>query len=68
MSRFTYRESTAKPTREAEYKSVAVLLDGALVGHIYRNAKGYVYAPRGSTLRGNTYPTVDQVKQSLESQ
>jgi hypothetical protein len=51
--------------REKPGQSTAVLVGGAVVGHIYRKPDGFVYAPKGSTLRGKTFPTLAQVKQSL---
>jgi hypothetical protein len=53
--------------REEPGKSVVVLIDGRVVGHILNTRGGYVYAPKGSTLRGETLPTVPEVKRSLEA-
>lgn len=48
--------------------SIGVLLDGKVVGHILRKSTGgFVYAPKGSTLRGETFATVAEVKRSLEA-
>jgi hypothetical protein len=58
MAAITYRENPGR--------SVAVLASGRVVGHIYRTTGGYVYAPKGSTLRGKCYPTITEVKRSLE--
>jgi hypothetical protein len=58
-NRISYRESPGR--------SIAVVVSGRVVGHIYETKGGHVYAPKGSTLRGNTFPTVADVKRSLES-
>jgi hypothetical protein len=69
MNQFTYRESTAKPTRQAEFKVCSVLLDSRLIGHICRNARGYVYVPKGgSKFRGETFQTINEVKRSVEAE
>jgi hypothetical protein len=52
--------------RESPGKSPAVLVGGRVVGHILEvKGKGYRYAPKGSTLRGEIMPTCHAVKQSL---
>jgi hypothetical protein len=52
--------------QEGIRRTTTVKLDGRVIGHIYaKSGGGFVYAPKGSTLRGATMPTVEAVKQSL---
>jgi hypothetical protein len=45
--------------------SVSVLIGDRVVGHINRTRGGFVYAPKGSTLRGDVFPSLDACKASL---
>jgi hypothetical protein len=54
--------------RESPGKSIAVVVSDRVAGHIYKTKDGYVYAPKGSTLRGDTFPTVADVKRSLATE
>lgn len=46
---------------------LSVKVDGKRVGYIRRGRLGYFYAPIGSKDIGDTFPTVDRCKQSLET-
>lgn len=45
---------------------IQVLLAGRRVGDIHPVLNGYRYFPKGSNVGGKAYPTVDEVKRSLE--
>ena len=45
--------------------SVLVKLKGKAVGTIKEVDGGFAYFPKGSKQPGETYPSIDQVKQSL---
>lgn len=46
--------------------NIPVRLDGKVVGHIKEYSEGgYYYQPKGTTRRGEIYPTVEQVKRTL---
>jgi hypothetical protein len=47
---------------------IMVYLDGTRVGTIIKNDKGYAYKPTGGKEYGDTYPTLEECKQSLESE
>lgn len=58
-----------------KYKPViageAVILDGKTVGTIRAVTGGYAYFPKGSgrkTENGETFPTIKEVKQSIEAE
>lgn len=48
--------------------AVSVFLTGCgCVGHIMKNpAGGYYYRPKGSRTHGDTFSSIEQVKQSIE--
>lgn len=50
--------------------NIAVLLDGKIVGSIRPVAGGYRYFPRGKgeKFAGEVFKTIQQVKESLESE
>lgn len=56
----TYRHDGLQPFR------ITVKNDRRIVGHIKRDDTGYYYTPARTTLRGESFATVDGVKASLE--
>lgn len=56
----TYKESLG---------DIQVRLDSKVIGRIVRKkGKGFAYRPKGSKIEGQVYPTVDEVKKSLEQE
>lgn len=58
-SRITY-------TRIEKSDSIRVLLDGKVTGTIRPQYPGYAYVPRGNGGQGETFPTLEECKRSLE--
>ena len=54
--------------RDQHDGSVLVILDGEQVGVIREHASGFRYYPNGSKVRGESFPTLDKVKRSLEAE
>ena len=48
-------------------KHLQVCLDGKICGEIREVTGGYQYFPKGSKVGGDVYPTLEEVKHSLES-
>lgn len=47
-------------------ETISVLLDEKIVGTIHRIIDGYQYFPKGKKTSGEIFPTIKQVKESLE--
>ncbi len=60
----TYK--TPSPRQEKQGIRVIVLLDGDVLGHIVENFSWYAYRAEGLSLTGNNFPTIEEVKQSIE--
>lgn len=59
----TYRNQNGSPKGKW---NINVLLEGIIVGEIRKMATGYVYIPKGKRTGGETFPTLDACKASIE--
>jgi hypothetical protein len=64
----TYQEDPASKGKGIRgFGRIKVYLEKKLVGSIVAApVSGYMYIPIRSTLRGETFPTVEEVKRSIE--
>jgi len=47
------------------YRKVEVFLENKWVGTIYENSEGWYYKPKGTKIKGDTFPTLKECKLSL---
>lgn len=53
--------------RETRIGSIKVFVDGTYTGSIVRNGTYWHYKPKGTSVPGTSYTTVEAVKRSLET-
>lgn len=63
----TYENQNGKKVGGVRLWGIDVRLDGRIVGDIRMNVNGYFYKPTGRK-PGETFPTIEAVKRSLEEE
>lgn len=61
----TYENQNGRKISGERSWNIDVRLDGKIVGDIRHSVNGYYYKPKGRK-QGETFPTLEQVKRSLE--